>query len=194
MVADMIANLRDDDVMYDIGANVGFHSAFGAKCGSTVYAFEPYPPNFRQLNRNLSYNSSDVGAFEIALSDDNGETKFAAPSSTVGYGTGRIGGGKRVVETRRGDDFIQEHGLETPDVIKIDVEGAEAAVIDGMSDTLQGSRRIYVELHLPADHRSSSTSTDRSPADLLCDLRDREFNVQILSNRGDEIQIVAERQ
>lgn len=191
MLSDMISRLHDDDIVYDIGANLGFYSAFASTLGSKVYAFEPYRPNFDQLKRNVSYNDGDVEPFELALSDENGEIEFTAPTSMVGYGTGRIGEGEWTVETRRGDDLIDELGLDLPDVVKIDVEGAEAAVAGGMWNALDSCRLLYVELHLPADHRPSAVR--EPPSDLLCDIRDRGFETRILGNRGEEIQIVAER-
>jgi FkbM family methyltransferase len=66
----------------------------------------------------------------------------------VGYGTGRIGEGTKTVETVRGDSIISREGLESPDVVKIDVEGAEGLVIAGMSNSLSRCRRIYCEIHI----------------------------------------------
>jgi FkbM family methyltransferase len=193
LLTDMISHIKSGDIVYDIGANVGFYSVFASQLCSEVVAFEPYPPNFRQLKRNISYNKGSVRPYNIALSDKNETVGFTAPESAVGHGTGRIGGNKFKVKTRRGDDLVADEGLIAPDIVKIDVEGAEGMVIDGMDGSLRDCRRIYVELHLPAEHRTSGESYDRSPTETIRMLHDIGFDTRIVRNRGEEIQLVGSR-
>lgn len=77
-------------------------------------------------------------------------------------------------------------------MVKIDVEGAEGLVIDGMKDALADARRIYCEIHLPADHRTSIESYGWTPTELLTELESLGFEIRFLNNRGAEIQVIAE--
>jgi hypothetical protein len=140
----------------------------------------------------LSNTPANIQTYELALSDSEGEINFSA--TEVGQGTGSIGSGNKTANTVRGDEIISQEELEQPDIVKIDVEGAEGLVINGMKEILADARRIYCEIHLPADHRTSIESYGWTPMELLLELKSMGFKVYFLNERGPEIQIVAEKQ
>ena len=74
--------LRPDDVFYDIGGNVGIYTVLAANIlgGGRVIAFEPFPPNRRELGRNIALNDSDAEVLEVALADETGEAAFTSPA------------------------------------------------------------------------------------------------------------------
>jgi FkbM family methyltransferase len=193
LIEDLLENIKQEDVFYDIGANTGLISNFAGQICSKVIAFEPYPPNYYQLNKTLSGLPADIQTYKLALADSEGEVDFSATGGT-GEGKGSIGSGEISVNKTRGDKIISQEGLEQPDVVKIDVEGAEGLVIDGMKDSLGAARRIYCEIHLPADHRASIESYGWTPTKLLTELESLGFGIRFLNNRGPEIQIIAESQ
>jgi FkbM family methyltransferase len=80
-----------------------------------------------------------------ALADSAGRAELRGPSdSELGLHDGD--GGRQPVETVPGDDIT-----ELPDRVKLDVEGAEVAVLDGMAATLGHVDRILVEVHHDRD-------------------------------------------
>ncbi|MDS0223826.1 FkbM family methyltransferase [Haloarcula sp. S1AR25-5A] len=75
MVADMTDEMEEDDVFWDVGANVGFHSCFaGLSKGSiTLVEFEPLRPAITTLKQNTRRNGLSPTIHEVALSDTDGE-------------------------------------------------------------------------------------------------------------------------
>lgn len=193
LIADLLENVDSEDVFYDIGSNLGLHSKFAGQVCSEVVAFEPYPPNYGRLVDNLSTVPAKVETFRLALSDTEGEVQFSATDG-VGQETGVIGSGELTVDTARGDELIAENELAQPDIVKIDVEGAEGLVVSGMRDALANARRVYCEIHLPADQKTSIESYDWTPMELLQELESLDFEIDFLKQRGRELQIVGERQ
>jgi len=156
VVDSLLADLNDDDVFYDIGANIGFYSVFAAQHlpRGNVISFEPVPFIAERLKTNLSANDLDAEIHRIALSDTNGSGSMAVPDI---HGSARVASEEDEtdhradvsVEQRRGDAIIEKRDLSPPSVLKIDVEGHELRVLQGLEKTLTDSscRVVYVELH-----------------------------------------------
>lgn len=146
----------EGSVYWDVGSNLGHYAAILSKAvGATghVVAFEPEPRVRDRLAENLALNAADnVTVVPLALGDSNGEQVFYADadpeSGTHGLIAGHEGGESITVETATGDRFV-ETGGRAPNVVKIDVEGAEAAVIRGMAETLKNPSlaAVLVEVH-----------------------------------------------
>ena len=154
-------------VVYDIGANIGLYSRFFiTRFGAgQVVAFEPLSDNLAQLDKNLELGKirDRVQLVPYALGDSDGREDFQVDdlsfaSSTLARVTdgaaaqGRkqygLGPKTAVVTCRRLDSVIAEMRLPPPDVIKIDVEGAEDLVLLGATECLSNTRpKIVMELH-----------------------------------------------
>lgn len=143
---EMAGLLKPGDVFYDVGANIGFFSVIGAKLVGTqgqVYAFEPVPENIRILSHNLDMNhfthvtvipkavSSATGGGELLLAIHPGGSALTSGDAPVDLK------GSMPIELVSIDDLIFERSFKPPNVIKIDVEGAEAEVLAGLRRTLQ---------------------------------------------------------
>lgn len=137
--------LKPGMVFYDIGANVGFYSTIAARIvgpSGRVYAFEPCPEFAAAARRNAALNGfSNVEVIEAAVSDRPGEARFVLGPVGANSSTGP-GGGVAVIS-------IDEcEGLRPPDVVMIDVEGAEVGVLRGMLRTIREHRpAIICEVH-----------------------------------------------
>ena len=152
---------RPGQIAYDVGANIGYVSLALAKAvGHTghVVAFEPLPANLIRLKANMALNPEGsrvqiVGA--AAGSRTTQETFMVHESGGMGKlhaSKGRQAEyeGTLTVEVIVIDDWIKEGGESPPELIKIDVEGGEAAVLEGLSSTLKTHRpTILIELHGP---------------------------------------------
>lgn len=147
--AAFLACLRSDATVYDIGANVGWFSLLAARRvgpGGRVIAFEPSVENAAVLQANASSNDfSNITAIPAAVADRDGWARFAAASSLQGHLDPQ---GGELIPVIAVDSWLKTTNQPPPDVIKIDVEGAEAAVLLGMTQTLRGSRpTLIIELH-----------------------------------------------
>lgn len=199
---DVVRDLGGRDVFYDVGANLGLFSCFAAKklSGGNVVAFEPYPPNAEQLRENINRNgvSGNCTVVEAAVLDKTGTTDFG---TTRGDGVGtqtantRPERGLMKVDCFRGDRLINDEELPQPNVVKIDVEGAEPLVIEGMKDTLseESCRSVYCEVHLPWEggDRPSVRDYGETAETLKMKLERLGFSIEYKKKRGRELQIRA---
>ncbi|MBI3442695.1 MAG: FkbM family methyltransferase [Candidatus Sungbacteria bacterium] len=159
-------------VIFDIGAHVGFHSLYFSRLvgpEGKVCAFEPNPKNVERLKLIRDANEdvkNIISIFDVAVSDFPGTEKFSMNEEVE---SGRSSGGfidtadtiwPRQTFTQRGftetnvrtvpiDLLKEELGIpEAPDIIKIDVEGAEHLVLSGAKHTLATKKPIlFLEIH-----------------------------------------------
>lgn len=141
------ATLTPDDVCWDIGANVGAVSVAAARRCRRVVAFEPDPRSLPVLRANLDANHLvNVTVIDRALgSAATRAVLYQAESGNTGM-TSLLAdraarGGRAEVQVMRGDDLVAERPELFPTVMKIDVEGAEHAVLGGLTAVL-GSGRV----------------------------------------------------
>lgn len=154
-----------DDIVFDIGANVGTYSLLIGKkmvVGSgQVFAFEPEASNFLSLNENIKLNElgDRVVPYPIAFSDSPRSTRLFLSSNVRGSACHSIDrpeseGNKYVSQHTQGiyvlslDNFCKEDNNPIPDHIKIDVDGAELGIILGMQKVLANHKlkTIMIEI------------------------------------------------
>jgi FkbM family methyltransferase len=133
-----IGNVRDSDLIFDIGANVGAYCVpIGRRFpGARIVAFEPIPLNAALIEVSLLANRiANVDVVRACVTDTPGSVEFSvsedsAYSSIVP--THRKPEAARIVcRSVSLDAFMRERDLPAPDVVKIDVEGAELQVLQG---------------------------------------------------------------
>ncbi|MDZ7731080.1 MAG: FkbM family methyltransferase [Natrialbaceae archaeon] len=147
-----LAELRPDDVLYDIGGNVGVYTCLAADRldSGRIVTFEPSPDACAMLRSNIRHNGIDAEVYQVALSNENGTTLLRHRGSTGHQLTADASGADVIeIETRRGDDLIKEANLPRPTVCKVDIEGAEYLAMDGLRETLADPtcRLVYCEIH-----------------------------------------------
>jgi len=139
----------------DIGAQSGFYSLLLSRLvgpEGMVFAFEPLPANFRVLEENLRLNSiQNVMIRREAVSDFSGNISFDFPREEVSLIAGPVlpsdNLGTFQVPAISLDDFFRQIG-QPIQFIKMDVEGAETAVLRGAVQTLKAFHpSMVVELH-----------------------------------------------
>ena len=150
--------LRPGMTYYDVGANVGFFATIAARLvgpSGRVVCFEPLPENSRQIEHNGRLNGfSNIATRCEALGGSNRTNVFntsAEPTwgmlSTVGKAPEQASG-QITVEVRTLDSLCAAGALPSPDLIKMDIEGAEAEALEGGFETLTAVRPLLViELH-----------------------------------------------
>jgi FkbM family methyltransferase len=153
------ALVKPGTVVYDIGANLGlFGVHFGRLAGAAgrVYCFEANPVCVYFLRAHLELNgvsnceilpvavSNEERGVDFSINYDNSNLGLAQDS---GFFTSKLGHHVQV-GARSLDELVPGLRLRPPDVIKIDIEGAEAVAIAGMRETLRASHpRLVMELH-----------------------------------------------
>lgn len=137
LVAFLANFLRDGDVFVDVGANIGYFSVYAALCvgpSGIVHAIEPAEENATLLAANIALNSLyNVRIHRVAVSDHEAEAVLFRSSLNAGAHSllqtrGLSRGAKVPVRTL--DQLLQ--GERAPRLIKIDVQGADFDVLNGM--------------------------------------------------------------
>lgn len=194
-LSDVLSEISEDDVFYDIGANVGLYSCLIGSDPSDchIYLFEPHPTNVEALRQNLELNSINADIFQLALSDEEGTVELSSKGSEAGLGEHSLDTTESEstipVTVRRLDTIRDEHNLPVPTVVKIDVEGAELNVLRGATETFSDPKceTIYCEVH-----PERVESFDGSYSEVQNQLIDLGFELAVLDREmGSRIMIKA---
>ena len=145
-------HVRPGDVVYDIGANLGFMTLVAARLGARVEAFEPLPESAAAVRRSAALNGfTDVRVHELAVAARSGRARFlrvdeGSWSHLADRGRHVRTTGELDVRVVALDDLRGE--LAPPAVVKVDVEGSELAVLAGAAALLADARPVLiVETH-----------------------------------------------
>ncbi|MFI5120040.1 MAG: FkbM family methyltransferase [Thermoanaerobaculia bacterium] len=140
--AAFLAHAREGMCVFDVGANIGYYTLLAARAvgpSGRVYAFEPEPHNFGLLTRNVAENRfTNVRPVNAAVSNKAGVVRLHLDDANFGAhsfeaGSVRTSSGRSVeAETVRLDDFAEEAAAcDAGILVKVDVQGAEALVVEG---------------------------------------------------------------
>lgn len=168
-------------VVVDAGAHVGLFALMAGAYASRVVALEPNPFNFALLNLNILKNTpSPIKGLQLGLWTHVGELELAQSGDSGSGSFVREGGIHYCVSTTTLDDLLAD--LDTVDLLKLDIEGAEFEVLNQASEgALRKVRCIVAELH-------QIGAVDKRPG-LSKRLQSLGFDVQLLpppisSSRG----------
>jgi FkbM family methyltransferase len=142
--------LKPDSVFYDIGSNTGFHALTANSIISTgkIYAFEPLPAMREIFEKHISLNkklmiSNCISLSPMAVSNRAGQVEF---SNDIEHREGNTyikdsyvyaEAKNKITVACQSIDGLLALGYQKPDIIKIDVEGAEYDVLEGAANTIQ---------------------------------------------------------
>lgn len=178
----LIQDLKRAHTFVDVGAFLGYYTCLASKLMPTgdIISFEMDANNFALLKRNVALNKSqNVSLHNVAIADASGHDVYAKD-------TGFIGARHYLASQRAGEQH--DSAIETevqsldsffacrrfPDVLKVDVEGAEFRVLSGMDGILSAANiKLYVEIH-PA---KLAHLYDTTPADVVALLESKGLNV-----------------
>jgi FkbM family methyltransferase len=140
-----LRTVKPGDIVVDAGANFGYYTLIGSRLvgdKGKVYAFEPDPKNFALLQKNVRLNGlTNVVLEQKALSNRTGDLKLFIASQNKGdHRIYQPDGESRAsvdVETVRLDEYFTDHDRGI-DFLKMDTQGAEGVILEGMSGLLEG--------------------------------------------------------
>ena len=161
-----IDSMKENEIFWDIGSNVGLYSIYAGLKGMNVFAFEPSALNTFLISKNIELNNlkDNVFLFPIAVSDKNEFGYLNMTSTDLGgalneFNSGDIesvhaGSEVRDVVFKQGmfsysiDELISKYDFTIPNYIKIDVDSIEDKIIYGGDKTLSNAqlKGIFIEL------------------------------------------------
>ena len=180
--------LRPGMTFVDIGAHVGYFTTLASRCvgpSGRVIAVEPDPYNYLLLLHNVRLNRlHNVAASPCALAERAGVGRLF--QSEENFGDHRLsellGSGRPSVDVAVDtlDALLERYGAGGVDVVKMDVQGSEPAVLGGMSRLLGSARPLTILMEFwPYGIEKSG----RSPRGLFDLLHSRGFTARALSSQ-----------
>jgi FkbM family methyltransferase len=163
LTIDWLKSMKKEDILFDVGANVGMYTIYAGVRGVNVYSFEPESSNYYVLNRNILLNKiqKNVKAYNLALNNETSLDVLKLTSPQPGAAHTTFGANDAYKQNNSAiifeqgavsltlDDLVYGHGLPVPNHIKIDVDGIESKIIQGSSKLLQDKklRSILIEVN-----------------------------------------------
>ena len=141
----IMKEIKKGDVVLDIGANIGYYTLIFAKLvgdKGKVFAFEPDPDNFKLLKKNIQINGyQNIVLIQKAVSNKSGKAQLYLAKENLGdhriYESKVIPARQSIeIETVRLDDYFNNYAGKV-DFIKMDIQGAEPAALEGMNCLLE---------------------------------------------------------
>jgi len=148
----MEEKIKVGNIVVDVGANIGLHTLNMARIvGNTgqVFAFEPDPSNFEILRKNVKINNyQNIILEQKAVGDKHGRTTLYQSDHPGKHRifpqTKKAKGEVEVELTSLDKYFIDSNLAEKINFIKIDVEGLEFSVLNGMKNILKNNKKIKI--------------------------------------------------
>lgn len=131
--------IQQNNTVLDIGANIGLHSLYFSELvgnAGSVISYEPVQQNFVLLEQNVKQNGyNNIEIRNIALGNKNEAIGISIDVNSSNPGSYNLfdNDGQVMINCRIGDEVVDQ----PVDFIKIDVEGYEAFVIDGLTKTIR---------------------------------------------------------
>jgi FkbM family methyltransferase len=176
-------------LVIDVGAHVGYYSLLAARgVGTTgkVYSFEPEPDNYGLLQANIQRNVyTNIESLSKAVSDRVGSVTLFLTALDTGrhsyYAHGLPERGKLEVESTTIDAFLDAARWPKVGLVKVDVEGAENDVLEGMGQLLRRSQDLKLIIEFsPTLLQNAGTP----PPQFLQQLSHRGFQVHCIGKEG----------
>ena len=152
----MFKAVKPGDIIWDVGANVGYYTrkfADSAGAAGRVFAFEPFPANVTRLRAEL-IGIETVTVLPVALGAETGTVEMRAGDDELGATSRIVEGGTTQdkvtnVSIATGDSILDRGLAAAPTMIKIDTEGFELDVLNGMQEILHRAtlRAVFIEVH-----------------------------------------------
>lgn len=151
-----LAMIEPGDVVWDVGSNMGLYSLFASHFAGTIgtiCAFEPEPLAFKRLKINCKLNSAtNITPVRVALSDQVGGAVIYSSNRDLGKSTLRqseLITTPSLIEVTTGEHIVAQGVAPAPNVLKLDVEGAEYGALNGMRSLLADNRCRFalIEVH-----------------------------------------------
>ncbi len=143
----LVEKIRPGDIVFDIGAYHGVWSMLLARHAREVVAFEPNPGSLKVLKEMIAVNGPrNVVCFSMAIGSESSSADLWGTGSGASLRPGRLRTSRSQVKVEALDSFV-EGRPPPPDILKIDVEGAEHQVLTGARRCLAHARVVCIELH-----------------------------------------------
>ncbi len=144
-------DIKKDDVVIDIGANVGAFTVYASLLAKEVFAFEPEKENYEMLRKNIQLNSlKNVNLFNSVVSSVSGRIKLYLTNIPCSYGIFKMGNSLADADVKSVTlkEIFDSNKITRCNLLKIDTEGSEYDILASLPKEYFGLiDRIVLEYH-----------------------------------------------
>lgn len=155
--------LKEDDIVFDIGANIGFYTIWMSKFignAGRIHSFEPDNKSFERLNKNIVLNNiqSYTVSNRLAIADTCKQLKFTEGRDGENHIVYEPENNYQIITSTTIDNYIADYKIEKIKYIKIDIEGFEYQALLGAMDTLHQKKVDIIQLEINSQISNSGIS------------------------------------
>ena len=181
--------LKAEMNVVDVGANLGIYTLHALKAGCQVFAYEPTPRVYNILLDNIGINGFEptgrANVYNLAVSNVEGKAKFAIYENRNGHNSFYANNNEdKMIEVKTVvlDDHLAK--ITHIDVVKIDVEGAEPLVLEGMKGIITKNPNIKILMEFAPVHLRRG---GKDPLDFIGDIRAMGLDIRLIHEDSGEI-------
>lgn len=182
--------LKPGMVVIDLGANLGVYTILALQKGCEVHSFEPTPRIFNLLEENIAVNgfepSGKAHTYQLAITDHIGDLTFYGFSAKSGHNSIYKNVESDYEVKVKSDTLDHVLGdLHQIDFIKMDIEGAELAALNGMTNILNANPDLKIIMEFGPENMVAA-SVD--PSVVIDWLRSRGFSWKVINEQSGELE------
>jgi FkbM family methyltransferase len=166
--------LSRDDVVLEVGANIGYYALIESKLCKKIYAVEPVADNISNLKKNIKLNNyNNIEVYQMAFGENQCEKSIYISQKSNWHSFYKTNNfiKQEKIKMDKIDNFLNNR--EMPTFIRMDVEGYELAVIKGMEKTLPKIKKMFIEIH-------SDVMSAKETEELLNILKKENFHPELI--------------
>ena len=177
--------LTKQDIVFDVGTNIGTIANWLANRTKHVHGFEPHPENIEMTRDQVKLRKTkNITLSQLALSKEPGTLQLHVKSFHGHHSLGDTAASPTVekidVEVDTVDRYCSTHGIDRIDFLKIDVEGFEDDVLQGATSMLKDHRIGFALFEL---RHSILASVDKHAKDIFTPLIENGYSIFTLDGR-----------
>lgn len=175
--------------VFDVGAFKGITAQWFARTADRVFAFDPIPAHVAQIERTARVrNLHNLRVFQRAMSEERGEREFHVTETASHSSLGRVQTSK-IVETIKVpvetiDGFAKAEGVDTIDLLKLDVEGYELEALKGAETMIRDGKIAAILFEVSTEVLAS---LGREAAPVFEFLRSHDYDIFTIDGRPAEV-------
>lgn len=188
------STLKQDFTVVDIGANLGIYTLHAVKAGCKVYSYEPTPSSYYLLNENIQLNgfaeSKLATTYNLAVGEKEKDATLTIVDGICGWNNlfEEKEEGKKIIVPVVALDHHLPQGIKV-DIVKIDVEGGELFVLEGMKRIIKENPQIKIFMEYAPEHLERAKV---DPLEFLSIVRNMGFDIKVINEGTGELFLQAD--